>query len=56
MNLYTYTFRISYKYSRDGKSWLSSSTSVKAMSEEGAIIQIYSKYNHVKDIKIMSVK
>ena len=46
------TYFIGYKYSRDGKSWTSTSTSVKAETDMGAIAQIKSKYNYVKDIEI----
>lgn len=50
------TYSVSYKYSKDGKSWTSTSTSVKAESDMGAIAQVQSKYNYVKDIKINSVR
>lgn len=50
------TYSISYRYSRDGKSWCSTSTSVKAESDMGAIAQVQSKYSYVKDIRIMSVR
>lgn len=50
------TYSISYKYSRDGKSWTSTSTSVKSESDMGAISQIQSKYEYVKDIRIMSAR
>lgn len=46
------TYSISYRYSKDGKSWTSTTTSVKAETDMGAIAQIQSRYNHVKDIKI----
>lgn len=50
------TYSISLAYSRDGKSWTRTSTSVKATSESGAIAQVKSKYPYVKDIRIMSVR
>ena len=61
-NYYTYrrkdmqTYRISFQYSRDGRSWTSTTASVKATSDSGAISQIESKYPYVRNIKIMSVK
>lgn len=50
------TYSISFAYSRDGKSWNRTSTSVKASSDSGAISQIKSRYPYTKDIKIMSVR
>ncbi|WP_158306654.1 hypothetical protein [Fusobacterium sp. oral taxon 370] len=51
------TYSISYKYSTNGgKSWISTTTSVKAESDMGAIAQINSKYPDVKDIRIISVR
>lgn len=50
------TYSISYKYSRNGKSWTSTSSSVKAESDMSAIVQIQSKYPYVKDIKVTSVR
>ena len=49
-------YSISYKYSKDGKSWTSTSASVKAESDMSAIIQIQSKYPCVKDIRVTSVR
>ena len=50
------TYSISYRYSRDGKSWTVSSTTVKATSDSGAIAQVKSKYKYVENIRIMSVR
>ena len=50
------TYSISFKYSKDGKSWTSTSTSVKAESDVAAIMQIQSKYPYVENIRIMSVR
>ena len=50
------TYSIGYKYSKDGKSWTSTSTSVKAESDMGAIAQVQTKYAYVKDIRVKSVK
>lgn len=50
------TYSISFAYSRDGRSWNRTSTSVKSTSDSGAIAQIKSKYPYVKDIKIMAVR
>lgn len=50
------TYSVSYKYSRDGKSWTSTSTSVKAESDMGAITQIQTKYTYIKDVRIVSVR
>lgn len=50
------TYSISFKYSKNGNSWTSTSTSVKAESDVSAIMQIKSKYTYVKDIRVMSVR
>lgn len=50
------TYSISFRYSRDGRSWTRTSTSVKATSDSGAIAQVKSKYPYVDDIRIMSVR
>lgn len=50
------TYSISFKYSKNGTSWTSTSKSIKAESDISAIAQIQSRYNYVKDIKITSVK
>ena len=49
-----YTYTISFKYSKDGRSWSHASTTVKAESDIGAIAQVESKYPFVSDIKIIS--
>ena len=50
------TYSISFAYSRDGKSWTRTSTSVKASSDSGAISQVKSRYPYVKDVRIMSIR
>lgn len=50
------TYSISFRYSRDGKSWTVTSTTIKATSDSGAISQLKSKYKYVENIRIMSVK
>ena len=49
-------YSISFRYSRDGKNWTRTSTSVMASSDSGAISQIKSRYPYVQDIRIMSVR
>ena len=49
-------YSISFRYSRDGKSWTRTSTTVMASSDSGAIAQVKSKYPYVDDIRIMSVR
>ena len=50
------TYSISFRYSRDGKSWNRASTSIKALSESAAISQLKRKYPYVDDIHVMSVR
>lgn len=50
------TYSIGYRYSKNGSSWTSTSSSVKAETELGAIAQIQSKYPHVQNIRIMNVR
>lgn len=50
------TYSIYFSYSKNGKSWIQTSTTVKAESDVGAILQIKSKYRLIKDINIRSVK
>lgn len=50
------TYSISFRYSRDGKSWSRSSTSIKARTESAAISQLKSRYRYVDDIRVMSVR
>ena len=50
------TYTISFKYSKDGKSWTSTSKSIKAESDFSAITQIQSRYPYVKDIKVTAVR
>ena len=49
-----YTYTISFRYSRNGRSWSSGSTTVKADSDMGAIAQVESKYPYVSEIKILN--
>lgn len=49
-------YSISFRYSRDGKSWTISSTTVTASSDSGAIAQVKSRYPYVKDVRIMSIR
>jgi len=49
-------YYVSFKFSKDGKSWSNGSATVKATSDQGAIMQIESKYPYVRDIKIVSVR
>ena len=50
------TYSISFAYSRDGKSWNRTSTTVKDTSSSGAMSQVKSKYPYVKDVRVMSVR
>ena len=49
-----YTYTISFKYSRDGRSWSGAQTTVRADSDMGAIAQVESKYPYVTEIKILN--
>ena len=49
-------YSISFRYSKEGKSWTRTSTTVIASSDSGAIAQVKSKYPYVSDIRIMSVR
>ena len=48
-------YSISFSYSRDGKSWNITSTSVTASSQSDAFAQIRSRYAYVKNLRVMSV-
>ena len=51
------TYSISFMYSNNqGKTWISASTIVKAESDQGAIMQVESKYEYVKNIRITSIR
>lgn len=50
------TYSISFRHSRDGKSWSRSSTSIKSETQAGAIAQLKSRYPYVDDIRVMSVR
>lgn len=49
-------YSITFKYSKDGKSWYRLNKIVKAESDRGAIEQIKSLYPYVTEINIMSVR
>lgn len=49
-------YSLSFRYSKDGKSWNLSNTVVYASSEAGAIAQLKSKYPYVENIRIQSVR
>lgn len=49
-------YSISFRYSKDGKSWSRTSTTVKSTSDIEAIAQIKSRYPYVEDIRIMSIR
>jgi len=48
-------YSISFSYSRDGKSWTITSTTVTASSQTAAISQIKIRYAYVKNVRVMSV-
>ena len=50
------TYSISFRYSRDGKSYTQRNTTVKADSSSAAIRQVKSMFPNAKDIRIMSVR
>lgn len=50
------TYSIHFQYSNDGKHWYGTTRTVKATSDSGAIAQIKSMYDYVKDIRIMSIR
>lgn len=50
------TYSISFRWSRDGKSWSRRSTSIKADSQSEAISILRSRFNYVEDIRVMSVR
>ena len=50
------TYSISFRYSRDGKSYTRRSTSIKAESSSAAISQLKSMFPNAQDIRIMSVR
>ena len=49
-------YTISYKYSSNGQTWTSTTDVVNAESDMGAILQIQSKYQYVKDIRIVNAR
>lgn len=48
-------YNISYEYSQDGRSWYGSSIFVNATSDQGAIMQVQSRYPYVRNVRINSV-
>ena len=50
------TYSISFRYSRDGKSWTQRNTFIKADSSSSAMSQVRSMYPYVKDIRITNVR
>lgn len=49
------SFTIHFEYSRDGKRWSATTYTVKALSDQGAIAQVESKYPYVRNIQIRSI-
>ncbi len=49
-------YSISFAHSRDGKSWSRTSTTVTAESQSDAFSEIRSRYDYVKDLRVMSVR
>ena len=50
------SYSISFRFSRDGKSWFRTSTTVKATSETDAILMVKSRYPYVEDVRVMSIR
>lgn len=50
------TYSISFRYSKDGKTWTRTSTYVKAESDLSAMAQVKSKYLYVDNIRITFVR
>ncbi len=50
------TYTIHYEYSDNGKNWHTATSSVKATSDQGAILQIESKHKYTRNIQIKSIK
>ena len=48
-------YSMQYTFSNDGKSWSTTSITVNASSDQGAISQVQSKANYVKDIRIINI-
>ena len=49
-------YSISFRYSKNGKSWARSSTTIIASSESDAVSQLRSRYPYVQDIRVMAVR
>lgn len=49
-----YSYGLSFKFSKDGKYWSGTTTTVKAESDLAAIEQVKSMYPYVKDIRVLS--
>ena len=50
------TYRITLKYSKDGRFWTSTSKTVRAESDMSAIAQVSSMYPYVKDVRVVSAR
>ena len=50
------TYSISFRYSRDGKSFTQRNTTVKATSNSDAIRQVKNMFPNARDIRVMSVR
>lgn len=50
------TYSITFRYSRDGKSWTQRNTFVKADSSSDATSQVKSMFPYVKDIRITNIR
>ena len=48
-------YHMQYTFSNDGKGWTTVTTTVNASSDQGAISQVQSKANYVKDIRIINI-
>ena len=48
-------YTIQYDSSNDGKAWSAASIAVNASSDQGAISQVQSMANYVKDIQIIII-
>lgn len=49
-------YSISFRYSRDGRSWTRTSTTITASSESGAIAQLKRRYPFLDDVRVMAVR
>ena len=49
------TYHIALQFSKDGRSWVGTTVTVKAESDVGAISQAESKYTYVRNVRITNV-